>query len=103
MDRAVDSNGGWWKWLLLAAAVIVVDQYTKALVVAAFAGGETLVVTGFMSLVLAYNSGAAFSFLAGAPGWQRWFFATIAALASVFLVYMLKRGGSRMLCAGFAL
>ena len=103
MARLVDSNGGWWKWLLLAAAVIVVDQYTKALVVAAFARGETLVVTSFMSLVLAYNSGAAFSFLAGAPGWQRWFFATIAALASVFLVYMLKRGGSRMLCAGFAL
>jgi signal peptidase II len=103
MARTAEPDSGWWKWLLLAAAVIVADQYTKALVVAAFARGETMVVTGFMSLVLAYNSGAAFSFLAGAPGWQRWFFATIAALASVFLVYMLRRGGSRMLCAGLAL
>jgi hypothetical protein len=56
-----------------------------------------------MSLVLAYNSGAAFSFLADAPGWQRWFFAGIAASASVFLIWMLKRGGSRTLCAGLAL
>jgi signal peptidase II len=98
-----DHNGGWWKWLILAAAVIVADQITKSLVVASFTRGEAMPVTSFMSLVLVYNSGAAFSFLAGAPGWQRWFFATIAAFASVFLVYMLKRGGSRMLCAGFAL
>ncbi len=88
---------------MLAAAVIVADQVTKSLIVASFSRGESLPITGFMSLVLAYNSGAAFSFLAGAPGWQRWFFAMIAVLASVFLVYMLKRGGSRLLCAGLAL
>ena len=93
----------WWKWLLLSAAVIVADQVTKSLVVAAFARGGELPVTGFMSLVLAYNTGAAFSFLAGAPGWQRWFFMVIASVASVFLVWMLRRGGSRMLCAGLAL
>jgi signal peptidase II len=96
-------NRGWWKWLLLAAAVIVFDQVTKSLVVASFARGEVMPVTSFMSLVLAYNSGAAFSFLADAPGWQRWFFAIIAAAASVFLVYMLKRGGSRVASAGMAL
>jgi signal peptidase II len=103
MTKVTDNNAGWWKWLILAAAVIVADQFTKSLIVASFTRGETLPVTGFMSLVLAYNSGAAFSFLAGAPGWQRWFFATIAILASAFLVFMLKRGGSRMLCAGLAL
>ena len=103
MNSTTNSNAGWWRWLILAAAVIVADQFTKFLVVASFARGEELPVTGFMSLVLAYNSGAAFSFLAGAPGWQRWFFATIAAMASVFLVWMLKRGGSRMLCAGLTL
>jgi signal peptidase II len=103
MTKVTDNNAGWWKWLILAAVVIVADQFTKSLIVASFTRGETLPVTGFMSLVLAYNSGAAFSFLAGAPGWQRWFFATIAILASAFLVFMLKRGGSRMLCAGLAL
>jgi len=103
MTTVKDIAGGWWRWLVLAAVVIVADQITKSLVVASFARGEELRVTDFMSLVLAYNTGAAFSFLAGAPGWQRWFFAIIAAIASVFLVYMLKRGGSRMLCGGFAL
>jgi signal peptidase II len=93
----------WWNWLWLAAGVVTADQLTKALLVGAFARGEERTVTGFFSLVLAYNSGAAFSFLAGAPGWQRWFFAGIAVAASAFLIWMLKRGGSRMLCAGLAL
>jgi signal peptidase II len=93
----------WWNWLWLAAAVVAVDQVTKALIVGLFARGEERPVTGFFSLVLAYNSGAAFSFLAGAPGWQRWFFAGIAIAASAFLVWMLKRGGNRVLCAGLAL
>ena len=103
MANAMDNNDGWWKWLVLTAVVIVADQATKSLVVAALSRGETLPITGFMSLVLAYNSGAAFSFLAGEPGLQRWFFATIAVLASAFLVYLLKRGGGRLLCAGLAL
>ena len=93
----------WWSWLWLSAVIVVVDQATKALVLARFAPGEELPVTGFFSLVLAFNSGAAFSMLASAPGWQRWFFVGIALAASVFLVWMLRRGGERMLCAGLAL
>ena len=96
-------DDGWWKWLLLSAAILVADQITKSIVVSSFSRGEELAVTSFMSLVLAYNTGAAFSFLAGAPGWQRWFFMAIAAAASVFLIWMLRRGGSRVLCAGLAL
>ena len=65
-----------------------------------FARARRCRVTGFMSLVLAYNTGAAFSFLAGAAGWQRWFFAVIAVAASVFLVWLLQRGGSRTLVRG---
>ena len=103
MPNATENNDGWWKWLVLAAVVIVADQMTKSLVVASLSRGEAIPITGFMSLVLAYNAGAAFSFLAGAPGWQRWFFATIAVLASAFLVYLLRRGGGRVLCAGLAL
>jgi signal peptidase II len=93
----------WWHWLALAAAVIVLDLATKAWVVAVFREGEALPVTSFFSLVLAYNAGAAFSFLAGAGGWQRWFFTGIAVVASVFLLWMLRRGGSTMLRAGLAL
>ncbi len=93
----------WWSWLGLSAAVVILDQATKALVLARFAPGEELPVTGFFSLVLAFNSGAAFSMLANAPGWQRWFFVGIALAASVFLIWMLRRGGERMLCAGLAL
>ncbi len=93
----------WWRWLLLAAAVVALDLATKAWVTAVFREGQELPVTGFFSLVLAYNTGAAFSFLAGAAGWQRWFFAGIAVVASAFLVWMLRRGGSRLLSSGLAL
>jgi len=93
----------WWRWLLLAAVVVVLDQATKALVQAAFRPGEELPVTGFFSLVLAFNTGAAFSFLAGAGGWQRWFFAAIALVASAIIGWLLRRGGDRVYCLGLAL
>ena len=51
----------WWRWLLLAAAVIALDLATKAWIVALFREGQELPVTSFFSLVLAYNTGAAFS------------------------------------------
>ncbi|HQR10882.1 MAG TPA: signal peptidase II [Casimicrobiaceae bacterium] len=103
MSATSNRNADWWKWLLLAAAVIFADRLSKMLVVNSFLRGEELPVTSFMSFVLAYNSGAAFSFLAGQPGWQRWFFTAVAIVASVFLVYMIKRGGDRIQSAGFAL
>jgi signal peptidase II len=93
----------WWRWLWLAAAVIALDLATKAWVEAAFREGESVAVTSFFSLILAYNTGAAFSFLAGHGGWQRWLFTGIAIAASVFLVWMLRRGGSRLLMSGLAL
>ena len=92
----------WWHWLAVSAVVIALDLATKAWIVAIFREGEELRVTGFFSVILAYNSGAAFSFLAGASG-ARWFFAGIAVVASVFLVWMLTRGGSRLLMSGIAL
>jgi signal peptidase II len=57
----------------------------------------------FFSLVLTFNTGAAFSFLAAASGWQRWFFAVIAAGASTLIVWLLRRGGSALYCLGLAL
>jgi signal peptidase II len=100
---AAPTSRSWWRWLLLAAAVIALDLVTKAWIVALFREGQEVPVTSFFSLVLAYNSGVAFSFLAGTDGWRRWLFAGIAIAASAFLVWMLKRGGSRLLCTGLAL
>jgi len=93
----------WWRWLMLAAVVIALDLATKAWVVSAFREGQELPVTSFFSLILAYNTGAAFSFLAGHDGWQRWLFTGIAIVASIFLVWMLRRGGHRLMMCGLAL
>ncbi len=71
--------------------------------IAAFRPGEELSVTNFFSLVLTYNTGAAFSFLAGADGWQRWLFTVIAIAAAVLIVWLLRRGGDPMHCLGLAL
>jgi signal peptidase II len=94
---------GDWRWLLVSLAVIVADQATKRLVLANFAPGEMHPQTPFFSLLLTFNSGAAFSFLADAQGWQRWLFTAIAAAAGVVLVWLLRRGGSRLFLLGIAL
>ncbi|MBS0319564.1 MAG: lipoprotein signal peptidase [Proteobacteria bacterium] len=91
------------RWLWLALAVVVVDQATKAALQAWLAPGELHRFTSFFAFVLAYNTGAAFSFLAGAAGWQRWLFSGIAVVAVVLIVFLLRRGGSRLFCAGLAL
>jgi signal peptidase II len=91
-------------WFALAALVIVLDRVTKMLVLESFAPGETLAVTGFLNLVLVFNKGAAFSFLAGASGWQSAFFAVVAAVASVVIAVLLVRHpGNRLLALGLAL
>jgi len=97
------ANPRWWWWLGVSALVIVADYATKALVLSAFRPGEQLAVTGFFSLTLAFNPGAAFSFLAAAEGWQRWLFAAIAVAAAAVIVWLLRRGGSTLFCAGLAL
>jgi signal peptidase II len=81
----------WTRWLALSAIVIVLDQLTKSWVTSAFQLGDSLTITGFFNLVLAYNTGAAFSFLAGAGGWQRIFFVAIAVIASTVIVYLLRK------------
>ena len=94
---------GWQRWLWLSLAVIVLDFATKQVVLASLRPGETVPILPVFTLVLAFNPGAAFSFLAGASGWQRWVFAGIATVASVVIVWLLRRGGSRVYCAGLAL
>ena len=91
-------------WIALAVAIALADQATKAVVLEAFVPGESLFVTGFFNLVLAFNDGAAFSFLAGSGGWQRWFFVAIALVASVvMLVLLFRHRTERMFSAGLSL
>ncbi len=93
-----------WRWLLLAILVVVIDQATKHAAVAALAGQPPVEVTSFFNLLLVYNRGAAFSFLAGAGGWQRELFTVIALAASVWIVWLLYRyPRQRLFCLALAL
>lgn len=87
----------------LAALLVVLDQASKWIAVRALEFGERIpVLPGFFDFTLVYNRGAAFSFLAGADGWQRWFFTVIGVAAAGFIVWMLARHGAQRLFA-FAL
>jgi signal peptidase II len=78
-----------WPWLALAVVVIVLDQFTKTLILGFFNYGESRYVTSFFNVVRVHNTGAAFSFLAGASGWQRWFFIGLGSLATLFMTWLL--------------
>ena len=86
-----EAASGWARWLGVSAAVVVADLATKAWVSHALATGDVVRVTPFFNLVLTHNPGAAFSFLAGAGGWQRWFFTAVAVVISVVLVALLRK------------
>jgi signal peptidase II len=79
------------KWLWLALAVIVLDHLTKWWVSSMLDYQEFIPVLPFFSLVRVHNAGAAFSFLADAGGWQRWFFIAVGIIATVIIVRLLKR------------
>ena len=92
------------RWLYLSAAIVALDLATKAWMSGWLRLGESREVTPFFNLVMAHNTGAAFSFLAGAGGWQRWFFVLVTVAVSTALVVMLKRSASnRLLCSALAM
>jgi signal peptidase II len=91
-------------WFGLAALIVIVDQLVKWAVLASFAPGERVALAGFFNLVLVFNKGAAFSFLAGAPGWQTPLFVAVAVVAIIVVSVLLVRSpGDRLVCAGLAL
>ncbi|MCK9283372.1 MAG: signal peptidase II [Rhodocyclaceae bacterium] len=92
------------RWYALAIAVIVLDQLSKAWVGALLLPGEGVALTSFFNLVLVFNRGAAFSFLADADGWQKWFFVALALGISVYIALLLRRqAAERLLSTALAL
>lgn len=92
-------------WYGLALALVLLDQYTKGLASTHLEYGRPQEVFSWFSLTLAHNTGAAFSFLDGAGGWQRYFFTTVATVVSGVLVVWLfvMRRGQRLLALALAL
>jgi signal peptidase II len=101
---AFTSGSGVWRWLGIALIILMLDQLTKIAVVGAFQLGETLPITSFFNLVRVHNPGAAFSFLADAGGWQRWFFTGLGVLAAGVMVYLLRmHAGQTLFCLALSL
>ena len=90
MARAASRGGSLAVWLALAAVVAVLDQFTKQLILGHYRLGDSTTVTSFFNVVRAHNTGAAFSFLADAGGWQRWFFVALALAVAGFIVWLLR-------------
>ncbi len=90
MARSSSASGSMLPWLGLALIILIADQFTKILILGYYHLGDSTTVTGFFNIVRAHNTGAAFSFLAAASGWQRWLFTAIGVVATVFIVWMLR-------------
>jgi signal peptidase II len=91
-----------WPWLGLALIICIADQFTKTLILGYYKLGDSTYVLNFFNIVRAHNTGAAFSFLANAGGWQRWFFTGIGVVATIFIIWMLRSHAGQKLFA-FAL
>jgi signal peptidase II len=87
------------RWLSIAFGLIVLDQATKLLVISHFSYGDSVTLTGYFNLVRVHNTGAAFSFLAQADGWQRWFFIGLGCTAAGVIAWMLRQHGHQRLFA----
>jgi signal peptidase II len=84
------SSGSMLPWLGLALFILIADQFTKVLILGAYRLGDSTTITSFFNIVRAHNTGAAFSFLAAASGWQRWLFTAIGIGATIFIVWLLR-------------
>ena len=84
------SSAGVMQWLGLALVLLMADQFVKILIVGYYQLGDSTLVSSFFNVVRVHYSGAAFSFLAGASGWQRWFFTGIGVAAALLILWLLK-------------
>lgn len=97
-------NAGLMLWLGVAAIIVLLDQLSKITMSRLLAYGQSEPITSFFNLVMVYNKGAAFSFLADSGGWQRWFFSALALAVSIFIIWMINRNANqRMFCWSLSL
>ncbi len=97
-SRSSGSGGpSLWLWIGIAAVVVLLDQFAKTLITGSFQLHEAREVTSFFEVVRWHNTGAAWSFLASAAGWQRWAFIALALGASVFIVWLLRKHAAQLL------
>ncbi|WOI44939.1 signal peptidase II [Acidovorax sp. BLS4] len=93
------TGGKMWPWLVWALLILIADQFTKTLILGYYRLGDATYITGFFNIVRAHNTGAAFSFLADAGGWQRWVFTGIGVAATLFIVWQLRaHPGQKLFC-----
>ena len=91
-------------WLGIALVVVLLDQASKITMSQHLFYGQSETITSYFNLVMVYNKGAAFSFLSDQPGWQRYFFTAVSVIASLFILWMLKRNpAQRLFCWSLAL
>ena len=97
-------NAGLMLWMGIALVVVLLDQVTKIAMSERLLYGQSEPITTYFNLVMVYNKGAAFRFLSDQPGWQRYFFTGVSVIASVFILWMLKRNpDQRLFCWALAL
>lgn len=83
--------------LAIAFIILALDLATKYWVESTMVYGQQIPITSFFNLILTYNAGAAFSFLSDASGWQRWFLSSIALIASIVIIFLLRKYTDNML------
>ena len=102
--KGTRAGSGWLLWIGIAALIVVLDQFSKVLILGSFQYGDSLPITSFFNLVRVHNAGAAFSFLANAGGWQRWFFTGLGLVATLVMVWLLRsHAGQRLFCSAISL
>jgi signal peptidase II len=99
MAKSSSASGSLAPWLGLAAIVVLLDQVAKAVIVRTMHQGDAIRIYSWFDIVRAHNTGAAFSFLRDASGWQRPMFIGLGIAAAMFIVYMLRKHGTQTLFA----
>ncbi|MEJ7929216.1 signal peptidase II [Ramlibacter sp. AN1015] len=92
-------SSGMLPWIGLAVLLFILDQLTKALILGSYRLGDSTTITSFFNIVRVHNTGAAFSFLASASGWQRWFFTALGIGAALFIIWLLRSHAGQRLFA----
>lgn len=102
-SKSAGTGSSMLQWLGLAFILLLADQFTKILIVGYYHLGDSTYVASFFNVVRVHNTGAAFSFLAAAGGWQRWFFTAIGVVAAAVIVWMIRsHPGQKLFCFAMA-